>query len=264
MLTTLLLFALGLVTGVLGGFLGIGGGLLITVVVLEMFKHQGIAPEIRYQLAFGTTIVGIIGTALSSAIAYHRMGRVLWKVVWVVGSAALVFSFIGSKLAAISSSDALRMAFIAFCFITAALIVWRLPTPRDDHDYSRAKLVVIGCGAGLLSAYLGLAGGAVMVPAMILWAHIPTEFAPGTSNAVGVITCVFGAIGYAIHGAHLENLPAGSWGFIVPAFAIPLFFGTLTGGPIGSAINRKYGKASFRYAFAVFLLVVAVKMVLWP
>ncbi len=259
-MTSIFLLLLGFATGVLGGFLGVGGGLLITVVLLEVFKAQGIPDAVRFHLSFGTTLVGIIGTALSSAYAYHRHGRVLWKAAVVIGVSALAFSFLGSTLAAISSSNALRTAFIIFCFLTAFLIVWRQPTPKSNHDYSQFKLLTIGAGAGLLSAYLGVAGGAVMVPAMILWAHVPFEYAPGTSNAVGVATCVAGAIGYAIHGSHAASLPEGSWGFIVPAYAIPIFVGTFAGGPIGSALNRKYGKKSFKYAFAVFLLAVAVKM----
>jgi uncharacterized protein len=255
------LFALGLVTGVVGGFLGIGGGLIITVVLLELLKAQGLAEDVRYHVAFGTTLVGIIGTALSSSFAYARMGRVIWRVAAMIGASALVFSLIGSKLAAESSAALLRSAFIVFCLLMVVLLVTRKPQPHAvGHVHATWKLLVIGAGAGVLSAYLGVAGGAVMVPTMILWAGVAAEFAPGTSNAVGVLTSLVGAIGYAIHGAGAANLPAGSWGFIVPAYAVPLFFGTLVGGPFGSQLNKRFGRESFRYVFAVFLLVVAVRM----
>jgi uncharacterized membrane protein YfcA len=258
----LTLILLGLGIGALGGFLGIGGGLLMTLALLEIFEAQGIPEEIRYHLAFGTSLVGIIGTAISSTWAYHRVGRVLWKIVLTMTVAALLTSFIGSKLSAESPAAALRVAFIVFCVLTAGLMVLRQPTPRPaDHAFSVPKLIVIGSLAGLLSAYLGVAGGALMVPLLVMWAHVPAEYVPGSSNAVGFFTSVFGALGYAIHGADVTSLPAGSWGFIVPAYAVPLFIGALAGGPLGSWLNRKYGRQSFRWAFAVFLLVVASKMI---
>ncbi|MBI5060210.1 sulfite exporter TauE/SafE family protein [candidate division KSB1 bacterium] len=260
-MTAIPLFLLGLVTGVLGGFLGVGGGLVITVVLLEVLKAQGMPDDVRYHVAFGTTLVGIIGTALSSSFTYARMGRVIWRVVAIVSVSAVLFSLIGSKLAAESSANLLHTVFIAFCFVMVVLLLTRKARQQaDGHVHSAWKLLTIGAGAGLLSAYLGVAGGAVMVPTMILWAHVAAEYAPGTSNAVGVLTSLVGAVGYMIHGAGAANLPAGSWGFIVPAYAIPLFFGTLIGGPFGSQLNKRYGRDSFRYVFAAFLLVVAVKM----
>lgn len=247
--------------GALGGFLGIGGGLLMTIALLEIFVAQGLPEAMRYHLAFGTTLVGIIGTALSSTWAYHRAGRVIWKIVWTMALAALVTSFIGSKLSAESAAPTLRFAFILFCIITAALMILRQPNPHAaDHAFSTGKLLVIGSLAGLLSAYLGVAGGALMVPLLIMWAHVPSEYVPGSSNAVGIFTSVVGAIGYAIQGANATDLPAGSIGFIVPSYAVPLFIGALLGGPAGSWMNRRYGRQSFRYAFAVFLLIVAGKL----
>lgn len=260
-LELLWLFLLGLATGVLGGYLGVGGGLLLTVVLLEVFKAQGVSAELRFHLAFGTSLLAILGTALSSSFAYQRMRRVYWPAVGLMSLMAVLFSLIGAWLAALSSGNVLRTVFVMFCIITAGLLVWRQngvqeTTPQLYH----VRLLIIGTCAGLLSAYLGVAGGAIMVPLLILWAHVPSEMAPGTSNTVGVVTCAIGTIGYIINGADAANLPAGSWGFVVPSIAIPILMGTASGGPIGSYLNRRFGKRAFRYAFAVFLLIVSAKI----
>ena len=61
-----------------------------------------------------------------------------------------------------------------------------------------------------------------MVPLFLLWAHLKTEQAPGTSNAVGVLTGIAGTIGYIINGWNVPDLPGGAWGYVMPAvgFAI--------------------------------------------
>lgn len=255
------LVLLGLVTGVLGGYLGVGGGLLVTVVLLEWFKSQGVPEDLRFHLAFGTTLLAILGTAVSSSITYQRMHRVNWPAAGLMAGSALLFSLIGARLAALSSGDLLRTVFVVFCVGTALLLLRPQNGPAETmRRLYRTRLLVIGCFAGLLSAYLGVAGGAVMVPLLILWAHVPSELAPGTSNTVGSVTCAVGAVGYAINGARVENLPPGSWGFVVPSIAIPILIGTVAGGPFGSHLNRRFGRRAFRYAFAAFLLIVAAKI----
>lgn len=259
--TYLWLFALGLGTGVVGGFLGIGGGVIITVVLLEWFKAQGLPVDLRFHLAFGTTLLAIFGTALSSTITYQRMKRVLWPAAAMMGVAAITTSLIGSWLAAQSSSAMLRTFFAAFCLVNAALL-FRNNRSSHDGDFHLAwpKFLAIGALAGLVSAYLGLAGGVVIVPLMLLWVNIPSENAPGTSSAVGIFTSLVGAIGYIWQGSGAAHLPDGAWGFVLPSLAIPVMLGTIVGGPLGSLLNRRYGKKSFRYAFAVFLVAMALRV----
>jgi uncharacterized membrane protein YfcA len=264
-LDLLWLFLLGLVTGTLGGYLGIGGGLLVTIVLLEWFKAQGVSYDVRFHLAFGTTLLAILGTAISSSVAYQRARRVLWPAVTYMAMTAVPMLLISTWLAARSSGSLLRTVFVVFCVITAGMLL-RKPKdaqPTTDSVY-KTRLLLIGVFAGLISGYLGVAGGAIMVPLLILWAHVTTEFAPGTSNTVGVLTTGIGAILYAINGRAAEGLPAGSWGFVVPSIAIPILIGTVIGGPFGTKLNRRFGKRTFRYAFAVFLLIVAAKIFFKP
>ena len=264
-LDSLWLLLLGLATGVLGGYLGVGGGLVVTVVLLEWFKAQGVPYDVRFHLAFGTTLLAILGTAISSSIAYQRAGRVLWTAAGRMGITTVPALLLSTWLAARSSGSLLRTVFVVFCVVTAALLL-RKPknaSSSAQHIYT-VRLLIIGVLAGLISGYLGVAGGAIMVPLLMLWAHVSTELAPGTSNTVGVLTTGIGAILYAINGRYAEGLPEGSWGFVVPSIAIPILIGTVVGGPFGTKLNRRFGKRAFRYAFAAFLLIVAAKIFFSP
>lgn len=259
----LLLFAVGVFTGVAGGYLGIGGAVIVTPVLLELYRNAGFNPAYHFHLAFGTSLMVVIGTSVSAGISYARAGRVIWRAAVLTGSAAFVFSIIGSRLAALSPSPYLLTGFVLFLLFSAGILL--LPKRSTSEPNSRPSawvLLGIGAAAGLNSAYLGVAGGVVMVLLFILWAKMPVEMAPGTSNTIGIMLSIVGTLGYIVNGLGVEGLPEGTWGFVVPAYAAPLLAGTLCGGPVGSLLNRRLGKKIFRFIFAAFLVVIAVRMAL--
>jgi uncharacterized membrane protein YfcA len=259
------LFGLGLITGIFGGYLGIGGALIITPILLEWFKTLGVSEALRFHLVFGTSLMAICGTAITASYSYARMGRVRWQAVWLTGSTAVVFSFAGSHLAALSSADFLKTFFVVFALASAAMLLIPRPESRTlDDTVHRWRLPAIGVVVGLVSAYIGVAGGVVMIPLFLLWAHLKTEEAPGTSNAVGVMTSIAGTIGYVINGWNASGLPAGAWGYVMPAVGLPLLIGTACGGPLGSLLNKRLGTKAFRFVFAIFLLAIAAKIYFKP
>ena len=262
---TLGLFVLGMATGILGGYLGIGGALLITPVFLAMLKNDGVADELRFKLAFGSALLAIVGTGFSSALTYARMQRVHWPAVRVTGLSALVFSFIGSYLAARSPSFYLQYFFVAFALTNVALMLSPLKThSAGNHDSSLLKFALIGMIAGLVSAYVGVAGGIILVPLFLFWSRLPAEKAPGTSSAVGVLTSVMGTIGYIINGMQVPGLPEGALGFVMPAYALPVLVGAMMGAPLGSKLNKRFGSGVFRKVFAFFLFAIAMKILFAP
>jgi uncharacterized protein len=256
------LLALGFVTGIFSGYLGIGGAVIITPILLELFKARGIPEDVRVHLVFGTTLMAIIGAVVSSTTAYARVKRVFWSAVPLTGLAAVTLSLIGSKLAAVSSGSFLKTLFVFFAAVSAAMLLIKPPAAAQEIPLHRSRLLAIGAIAGIVSAYIGVAGGIIMVPLFIIWAGVPTEMAAGTSTAIGILTSIVGTAGYIINGWNVPGRPEGSWGFVMPAVALPILAGTILGGPLGSRLNRKLGKKAFRYVFAAFLLMVAIKVLL--
>ena len=115
---------------------------------------------------------------------------------------------------------------------------------------------------GFLSAYIGVAGGVLMVPVMLFIIKLPYELAVGTSSMVGIVTSLAGAIGYVINGWNVPDLPPGTIGYVYPAYALPILFGTLIGGPFGSKLNQGGNVKVFRWLFAAYLVFIAVRMLL--
>lgn len=259
------LLLLGFATGILGGYLGIGGALLITPVFLEMLKSEDVSDALRFKLAFGTALLSITGTGISAALSYAKMKRVHWPAVGATGTAAILFSFVGSYLAARSPSFYLQYVFVAFALANVAAMLSPLKTHGDGNcDGSIWRFTFIGVIAGLVSAYVGVAGGVIMVPLYLFWCRLPFEQAPGSSSAVGVMTSIVGTTGYIINGWQVPDLPAGAIGYVMPTYAFPVLIGTLLGGPVGSKLNKKFGSGVFRKVFAFFLLAIAMKILLAP
>jgi uncharacterized protein len=254
------LFALGVGTGVLSGYLGIGGALIIIPVLLELFRARGYGDDVLMHLVVGTSMLAILGAVVSSTIAHGKAKRVFWAAVPFTAITAVLLSLLGSKLSALSSTIFLKGFFVCFALASATMLLIKPPAPLGHIPLHKERLLVIGVLAGVVSAYIGVAGGIVMVPLFILWAGVPTEMAAGTSTAVGILTSVVGSVGHIWNGLGVPNRPQGAWGFVIPAVALPILCGTVFGGPLGSRLNRKLGKKVFRYVFAGFLVLIATKV----
>jgi uncharacterized protein len=265
MIETFLLLLLGLVMGILGGYLGIGGAALIIPVFLELLKDDVADDAMRFKLAFGSSLLAILGSALSATISYAKMGRIHWRAVKFTGVSALFFSIAGSSLAAKSPALSLQLIFALFAVINAVMLLSPLKIHADgNQDPSAMKFIVIGLFAGLVSAYIGVAGGIIMVPLFMFWSRLPAEEAPGTSMAVGVITSIIGSAGYILNGWNIAGLPPHALGYVLPAFSLPVLIGAVAGAPIGSRLNKKFGGGVFRKVFAFFLLAIAAKILFAP
>src|SRR4030043_2326130 len=90
-----------MVVGFLGGFLGVGGGIiLIPLLLYWAFPSMNISPEVIVHLSFGTSLAIIIPTSLSGSFAHSRVGYVLWRVVLQLAIPGIPGSLLGSTLAA--------------------------------------------------------------------------------------------------------------------------------------------------------------------
>jgi uncharacterized membrane protein YfcA len=259
----LLLFITGFAAGAFGGYLGIGGGVLMVPVLVELFQSRAVGSEYLFQLAFGTSLCAAIGTTVMATVSYARRRRVAWNVILWTALPAVLMSLVGSYLAAISGTGLLRSVFSVFLIASALLLIrGKFALPERPVPVRHVALVATGCVAGISSAYLGIAGGVIMVPLFLIWARLPVEQGPGTSAAVGIVTTFVGALGYVLHGMHATGLPSGAVGFILPAFAAPMMIGTILGAPLGFSLNRRFGTKVFRYIFALFLLLIAARLLL--
>lgn len=176
----------GLAAGFLSGLFGVGGGILIVpalVLVLGMTQR----------LAHGTSLAAVLPIAISGVVGFAMEDSIDWPVAAALIIGAMGGAVIGTHALQILSPTALARVFAVVLLLSAARLV------LDDSDGSGrgeltllafAGLVLIGLLSGTLAGLLGVGGGVVMVPAMILLFGIPAAIAKGTSLAVIVPTSV--------------------------------------------------------------------------
>ena len=234
----------GCLAGMAGGLFGVGGGLVMIPLLTGVFKmtqHQ----------AHGTSLAVISVTALVSLAVYAMFSNVAWTAAAVIAPASLITARWGARLAAKTPQRQLARVFAAFIALVALRLLWKAPEVGGfalQPGAMRLGLgVALGLAVGLVSAYMGVGGGVLVVPALTLLMGMPQQLAQGTSLAVMLLAAPAGAIEHARHGNVVGRL--------VPALAA----GAVVGGPVASWSVQQVPHALLARTFAVFLLVNAVQ-----
>ena len=252
----------GVVSGLVAGMLGVGGGIVIVPVMYHVLAVMHVPEDLRMHVAVGTSLATIIPTSISSLRAHNKKGVVDWQLLkrWVWPM--LVGVLAGSVLAGVARGQTLALIFGLVALPVAAQLAFAKETWRlADKLPGGVGGVLLPFGISSVSTMMGIGGGTVGVPAMTL-CGMPIHRAVGTASAFGAIISVPGAIGAVIAGWGVAGLPPYSLGYAnLLGFLLiaPVAFFTA---PAGAAIAHMADKNRLRKLFALFVAVTAAKM-LW-
>src|SRR5215475_2352147 len=112
--------AAGIVTGILAGLFGIGGGAVIVPVLYEVFRVLGVPEEVRMQLCVGTSIAIIVPTAVRSFLAHRAKGLVIPRVIRLWAIPAVIGVACGAVIAAFAPPAVFKIAFVVIAGFIAA------------------------------------------------------------------------------------------------------------------------------------------------
>lgn len=237
-------FLLAALIGITLGLLGAGGSILAVPVLVYVLGFAA-----KPAIAMSLPIVGV--TSFVGAVGHWRAGNVQLRTATLFGLVAMVGSFGGARLATFVRAEA-QLILLAIVMLAAALAMFRgtgsapqAPDARRDARAPLGVLAVAGLGIGLLTGIVGIGGGFLIVPALVLLAGVPMSQAVGTSLVVITMNATSGALGYAGQ----FDLP---WRFLL-AFTAVAVAGIL----VGTRLVRFVAQQSLRRAFAVFLVVLA-------
>jgi len=180
--------AIGLIAGVLAGMFGVGGGFIMVPLFVMWLKSER-------KTAHATSLAAVIPIALSAAIGYAVHGNVDWSAALLVLCGSVFGALYGVKLLSTLPVRTLQLVFAALLFISALRLLWsEQPHQLFSGLISQILLVVIGFAAGVMAGLLGVGGGIVIVPALIISAGLDPATARGTSLAVIIGTGISGTI----------------------------------------------------------------------
>jgi uncharacterized membrane protein YfcA len=270
----LLFLAMGGAVGFLSGMFGVGGGFLLTPLLI----FTGIPPAV----AVASVTPQIVASSTSAAIAYWRRRSIDLKMTallslgGVIGSALGVFAF--RALRSVGQLDLiLGLAYVTFLgFIGAIMLreslraMWRTRSGRaatlrhpGQHNwihglpfktrFRRSKLyvsivpvVAIGGGIGFLGTVLGMGGGFIMVPALIYLLRVPTSVVVGTSLAYTLATMAVATVLHATANKSVDVM-----------LALILMVGGVVGAQFGAQVGQAMRGEHLRALLALLVLAVA-------
>lgn len=235
----------GVAAGALGGLFGVGGGLVIVPGLVSLAGMDR-------RLAHGTSLAATLPIAAASLLTYLAHDNVDWPVALFLAIGAIAGAVAGTQLLRVIPKRLLTIIFVITVLATATrLFLGTDTTGRDDLTVWMAMLlVVIGFLTGTLAGLLGIGGGVVMVPAMIVLLGEMPVVAKGTSVAVIVPTAIMGTIRNRRH-ANADLRVAAVVGLCGVASAV-----------VGGTVADRLSADVSNVMFAALLLFVAVTQLL--
>ncbi|MEA2433933.1 MAG: uncharacterized protein QOG54_1390 [Actinomycetota bacterium] len=238
---------IGTGVGFLSGLFGVGGGIAI-VPALVMLLH------IEQRLAHGTSLAAVIPIAISGVFGYALSDSIEWEAFFYLVMGGIAGAYLGTHLLGRISHNALRIGFSIAMIVTALRLVIEPSTsigvlnPPDPF----VGILILGFLSGVLSGLLGVGGGIMMVPGMVLFFSFPAALAKGTSLAAVVPMAIAGTI---------VNLRKGNASV---KLAIPIGLCGILGAFIGSRISVGMDPHLSSILFAILLGLVALRMLVSP
>ena len=256
----LLILAGGVVTGILAGLFGIGGGGVIVPVLYEVFGVIHVPDALRMQLCIGTSLAIIVPTTVRSYLGHKKRGAVIPQVVRIWTVPAIIGVLIGSVTASFAPGAVFKIAFVVFtAFISTKMLFagdrWNVGSELPG----RPLMAVYGLITGLFSSLVGVSGGAVSNAVLTMYGQ-PMQRAVATSAGIGVPITIVGAIGYAIAGwPYISQLPPLSLGFVsVIGFVLMAPVSSFTTG-YGVRLAHWLPRRRLEIAFGIFLMLVSLR-----
>ncbi len=249
----------GLLAGFLAGYLGIGGGLVLVPALSFLFSQDPASADIAVQMAVATSLATMLFTSMSSLLSHHKRGAILWSLVRQMIPGLLVGALLGSFIADRIGNIALGIVFGVFAFIVGLQMLFGSRHQRDSTLPGRFPVNGTSLGIGTFSSLLGIGGGSLTVP-WLLWRGQRVQNAIATAAACGYPIAIAGTAGFVFLGENNASAPTLGYVNLQALAGVALF--SVFGAPLGVAAVHWSSPVLAKRFFAVFLLVVAAKMLL--
>jgi len=229
-----------LLIGLSLGLLGSGGSILTVPVLVYLL---GEPPK----QAFAESLLIVGGIALLGAVPYARRGLVDFRKVLFFGLPGMAGSYLGAWLSQFVSAQA-QLLTLALVMLLAGYLMARPGPPGGERAARKPwKVLLDGFFVGALTGFVGVGGGFLIVPALVLLGGLPMHRAVGTSLLIIALNALAG------FSKHLHLLPALGLSVNYPTAGLFVLVGTL-GSLLGERLGARLPQASLRRGFALLLV----------
>jgi uncharacterized protein len=264
---TLLLIAVGALSGFLAGLFGIGGGAILVPVFYECFRLAGVPLEVRMPLCVGTSLAIIIPTSISSYRAHHARGAIDKQILRAWWLPILIGVLAGSVIARYAPERLFKIVFVMVAYFAAVRLLAANENWKLGDDLPKGLLMrVFGLGVGLLATLMGVGGGLFANLLMTFYGR-PIHQGVATSSAIAVLVSIPGALGYIYAGwpaaVHYPDVAALQFplalGYVSLIGAVLVMPMSLLTAPLGVRVAHAMSKKTLERSYGAYLLIVGTR-----
>lgn len=230
-----------IVIGISLGLFGSGGSILTVPVLMYMV-------DMPADLAIASSLIIVAGISLFGSLSYIKRRQVSWRHFWVFGIPGMCGTYGGAWLGTLVDSRWQLLVF-SLLMIVAAVLMWRSKSPAANEQpaMNYFKVVLEGLTVGIITGFVGVGGGFLIVPALVLLAGLSMPVAVGTSLLIIVIKSIAGFFKY--YAVMAANDVTFDWTVIGIMIA-----GGVLGTIFGAKVGQKLPKEKLQKGFAAFLV----------
>jgi len=254
--TMLILSAIFFSISTFFSMIGMGGGILYVPVLLFAGYTMKTAP--------GISLILILATSLAALFHFSKNNLVDWKLALVMDPPTDIMAFVGGYFSAFIPEEYAKVVLIIILIIAGILMVkqkkegglklnkdkwyyWHRTFNGNSYAVNVPLVIAATSIIGVISGILGITGGVIKLPIMVLLCGVPMGIAVATSTVMVALTALFGLVGHALHGT--VDFKVG----------LILAIASVLGGTIGSKISINLDKNKLKKGFGIVLIFVAFK-----
>jgi len=242
----LILIVSALTIGLTLGLLGAGGSAMTVPVLVYVMGHS-----VKESIAESMAIVGLV--SFFAALPYAITNNIDWRIAWCFGIPGTVGTLIGAWLGGMSAEET-QLVVLGGVLLLAALMMIREVNCEDASSEVASterlpiwRIAFYGSIVGMVTGFVGVGGGFLIVPALVVLSKLPMRLAIGTSL---VIISVNAAVGFAKYEHYLRMYDSSANRQTIQVFVLLGIVGT----QFGRRINAKLDQKRLRQVFAGFLI----------
>lgn len=258
-----LLLMAGAFGGFLSGLLGVGGGIIFIPILDVVLTQYGIAEEeVKFILA--NSLAVIIFTGTFNSYRQYKAGNFFPRYILYTALPGILTVLLGSWLITLGNWYDKKTFNIVFAVVLIPGVIrmfWANREPSDAREHiPPSRFSAVGAVTGIFTAFSGLGGGLVMIPAFVNILKLEMKKAVSVSAGVVPFFALPSVLYYMTQKPIQEGIALNHTGFLIYPIVIPMIIGSLVTVPIGVKLGHSIPPAKAKMVFAVFVVLVLIKM----
>ena len=258
----IILLITGIGIGFASGLLGIGGGFIMVPIQYWLLTSMGIDPTIAIRVSLGTSLAVILPTAISGALGHHRRNAVLIKPMVLLATTGIIGGIFGGTIATHVPGNILKVLFgVAALIVAVRMLTYKYPEIQKEPLDNSFYYIIAGFAIGIMSGLLGVGGGFIIVPFMVIAMGYDIHKAIGTSTAVIIFTSIGGIVSYIFNGLGVQGLPSYSLGYINLLQFVVLAGASIPMAQLGVKAAHTLPARKLNYIFIALMIYIGLNMI---